>query len=173
MELKRTLKTCEVCAKEFLVRNCYLKRSHRAGRFCSNPCRNVAFRGAGNPNASPYVGFGPKTRRSYAQKWSHLKIRLEALARVTTLASQSEIKCAGCSCNVYEVLQINHLKKFKTKQSGVTLWRHILRISDEELREQFDIRCELCNWQFHLQQKYPTLTYVVEWKGLKTHEPKT
>lgn len=97
MELKRTLKTCEVCAKEFLVRNCYLKRSHRA----------------------------------------------------------------------------NHLKKFKTKQSGVTLWRHILRISDEELREQFDIRCELCNWQFHLQQKYPTLTYVVEWKGLKTHEPKT
>lgn len=164
--LKRSIRICETCKQQFEVRNCYLTRQYRNGRFCSNECRNIGFRGAGNPKASCYAAYGSKVSQNLRQLERYQKLRKEVLERIAQVRGVP-LCCGQCGCDHYQILQANHLVDFKSKQSGVALWRHILKISDEELRGKFDIRCELCNWHFHLQQKHPDLVFTVEWKGRK------
>lgn len=44
---------CDQCGAEFLVRQCYvrkaLKKGHNPPRFCSRACRDLSYRGSGNP----------------------------------------------------------------------------------------------------------------------------
>lgn len=163
MELKRTKKICETCSKIFEVRNCYLKRLYKNGRFCSNKCRNIGFIGTGNPKASKYAIYGSKVskhKRHLAYYQRSRQQALEKLARVwnTTLV------CSQCACSIQSVLQVNHLQDFKTKQSGAKLWRLVLSLPDLEAKERFDIRCSLCNWKHFLERKY-SVQYNIEWRG--------
>ena len=160
-KLKRSIRTCEVCTKEFEIRDCYLKRTrYKNGRFCSPACRQEGFKGTGNPRASEYAVYGSKKSENLRHLAYYQRVRLKALARLGN-------KCVNCGCDELSALQVNHLKDFSTNQSGAVLWRHILKISEEELRAGFDLRCELCNWHFFMQQKYPNLSYSVEWRGRK------
>jgi hypothetical protein len=37
-------------------------------------------------------------------------------------------------------------------------------MSDAKAKEQFDIRCQLCNWSYHVNVKFGQV-FQISWKG--------
>jgi hypothetical protein len=157
--LKRNqeLRVCIVCNKAFWFRLCYAKRKHRTGICCSSACRKKFHVGVENPNAGPLVLYGSKRVQHERQLRVCAKIRHDALIKIARVHNKG-IECFSCRCAVYDALQINHIhgviKSQRKKEMGSRLGRLVLRVSDEEARQQFDIRCPVCNWAHFIERKF-------------------
>lgn len=163
MYKKRELRTCKTCHKEFWFRLCYAKRLG-AGKYCSAPCRNLAFTGSGNPRAGKYAEYGSKRSEHLRQLANYQRYKLQALEKLARLYN-SRVQCRNCECDHLPLLQINHLQRRQIKnETGAKLWRLILRLSDEEAKQRFDIRCQICNWLYSLEERH-AVKYDILWRG--------
>lgn len=65
--------------------------------------------------------------------------------------------CISCSCTDIRALEVNHKNgggyqdQKKLKASGIKLWYSIL---NSQRKEDFDVRCRVCNAAHFLQMKY-------------------
>lgn len=156
-------RTCLVCKKPFMLRDCYAKRPG-AGKYCSMPCRHLAYAGPGNPHASRYAVYGSKRSQHLRQLDNYQRYKLEALEKLARLWS-TRVQCINCECDHFPLLQVNHLQKREVKnETGAKLWRLVIRLSDEETKRRFDIRCQVCNWLYTIEQRH-AVRYDILWRG--------
>ena len=163
----REQRTCVICGKRFWFRLCYAKRPHRTGLCCSSGCRAKYHIKENNPNAGPFVKYGSKRVQHEKQLRHYAQLRLDALTRIARIHATT-MACFGCECSLLAVLHVNHVQGRQRKtEIGATLWRRVLQATDEEVKQQFDIRCIVCNWAHFATQKYG-----VVWEIHSRKEPK-
>jgi hypothetical protein len=151
-------RVCVICGGLFWFRLCYAKRPWKAGQFCSAECRNRFQVGANNPNAGPNVHNGEKVVQFVRQQRLGAQYRKSAYEKIIKVHNKPSIACFGCGCSVYAALQINHIhgvaKERRKKEMGANLSRLVLALADSEVKNLFDIRCVVCNWAHHIEQKF-------------------
>ena len=148
---------CEGCGKSFEVRDCYLKRPHNAGRFCSIPCRK------NKPQLSELAKkIGRAPARAFRQKCLFQETRLEALS----VLSGPKICCENCGCDVISVLEVNHINGGGSlrKESGVRLWRLVITLA-ERAKEFFNVRCKICNQLEYVERCFAVRGYKIIWSS--------
>lgn len=123
----------------------------------------MGFQGTGNPRATKYAQYGSKVSVHYRQLANYQKYHRLAIEKLSKIWG-TPLVCYECRCNIFEMLQVNHLLNFSTKMSGVKLWRHVLNLSDEQAHREFNILCVLCNWRHFVERKYG-VQYSIEYKG--------
>lgn len=150
-ESRTEKRICAHCGKEFKFLLCYAKRPGKPGTYCSRECRFVNQYGNNNPNISELAReMGVKAAKQYKQKEKHLALRKQVIDLLSPLGRH----CSQCECDELTLLQINHLHGggYARKESGVRLWRLVLKLKDEA-KKYFDVRCALCNWLYALEKK--------------------
>lgn len=161
---KQEQRHCKQCGKGFWFRMCYAKRPGSPGSFCSNSCRASArYYFGGNPQPRGDGSYGTKRKQHAKQLERYQLARTQALEKLGRLW-QTAVACINCGCDYLPVLQVNHRSVFKSRQCGAPLWRKVIKMPDVEVKEAFDIRCQVCNWAYH-HQKENGLMYQILWKG--------
>lgn len=162
-KLKQEQRICKTCGKKFWFRLCYAKRPGKPGTYCSNSCRAKQLYGQYNPNISELGKvIGPKAAKGYRYKERQQAIRLEAITLL-----RPELTCCICGCDRYEMLEINHIfgkTEERKTESGYRLWQLVIKLK-EKAKEQFDVRCSICNWLNWIERKFMLngTEYTIVW----------
>lgn len=165
MKIRWYPRVCQVCGKNFMLRACYARRSPGAGRFCSRTCQTIGYTGSGNPKAGKYAVYGSKVSEHRRQLDGYQRYRTLALAKLAKLW-ETKVVCIRCGCDHLLLLQVNHRNGRGRSEASAKLWRKVIKLSDADAKNQFDIRCFLCNWAYYVQMKY-RCSYQIAWGGLQ------
>ena len=101
------------------------------------------------------------------KKEQHQELRKKALL----LAGNGELMCGRCGCDVFTLLEINHINGIGSLQgqikyrAGLSLWNGIVR--GELPLTDFNVLCKVCNIIHYVKLNYGQDNYTIKWKQQK------
>jgi hypothetical protein len=107
-----------------------------------------------------------KERHEYGEHVTKRKYKELRKRALDTLGGRV---CSNCGCDVYELLEINHIngkgsQEVKERFNGnrQKMYREIVDGSEDTTN--YNVLCKLCNWHHHIETNLGITGHTVTWK---------